>query len=200
VTEEERLTEIDRLVEEQKADDVPICTPESHPGVAYISLNAESNADDHNGGLPLLREDWMAGVEYDFDAMIETGDFDAPGEIMHAFRRPNRGYSLISLPHGTHNGYGNYGCRCARCRAANTAYLVPKMRERRNREQQARDLVECECGCGETFRPIPLGKRFVNYRHADRASKRRQRARMTPEARLNDNARLAGLAKRKVAA
>ncbi len=35
------------------------------------------------------------------------------------------------IPHGTHNGYANYGCRCDECRTATSAYQRMKRAERK---------------------------------------------------------------------
>lgn len=45
--------------------------------------------------------------------------------------RRARGLSMNDPRHGTHNGYGNWGCRCTRCRRGETAYNEAGKRMRR---------------------------------------------------------------------
>lgn len=42
----------------------------------------------------------------------------------------------IDIPHGTRSGYSDYGCRCDRCKEANTNY-ARRYRERRGQAKTA---------------------------------------------------------------
>ena len=90
----ETQTELDALIEAQKADDNETISPEFRGQVAFTEGLAN-----------------RIGMEMD-------------GEIVSYEERPPKGTVLIATAswHGTYGGYTRQGCRCDRCTCANTQY------------------------------------------------------------------------------
>lgn len=165
-----REQELELLIKEQQKDDATLVVyPEpGHPkGTSVIPLDKMTG---EKGKEPLA--DRICGVEYDLE------DGDDVGHIVTFFGGAQRGHSLRQIEHGTANGYGNQGCRCARCRRAATTYVVALQRKARRREQAARpDRVCASETCNNTFRPVPSTKLYCSKRCAWSEGKRRERER-----------------------
>jgi hypothetical protein len=159
VTEAERLAEIDRLVEEQRKDDTNHIEHEYMGRFRALSLDAS-----------VSESDWL-GVEIDGVTRIPVHDLNP-----RARRGMYCGGGLAQIPHGTMNGYKNYGCRCRPCTVAHTAYLVPKIRAYRQRKLDERPDRTCANEtCSNVFRPVPSTKVYCSHRCADTARKRVKR-------------------------
>ena len=91
----ETLSELDRLIAEQKYDDTETIRPE-FPGQQVPFTDGLANC---------------IGVEID-------------GEIVTHWPRPPKGTLLVGAAtwHGTYGGYTRRGCRCVPCTEANTEY------------------------------------------------------------------------------
>lgn len=138
-----RAEELELLIAEQRKDDTSVASPEPHKGLSLISLDSESNTQEHSGGLPSIREDYLVGEVYDFDAMIESGDYEAPGEVVGFIDvRPSRGYVMRQIRHGTTDGYGNRGCRCALCKRAFADYMLAYTHRTGRRKPMQQHLAE----------------------------------------------------------
>lgn len=123
--------ELEALIEDQRKDAATnTIWPEAHGRITLVPLNEEV-AGDSNGGLPTMRSDKLVGVTFDFDEMIEEGDYEMEGEVS-SFIPPyvSHGHWLRQIPHGTSGGYSNYGCRCALCSAANSAVCLSGRKRR----------------------------------------------------------------------
>ena len=176
-----RDEELALLIEEQRKDDTSIASPEPHKGLSFISLDSESSGE-HNGGLPAIREDYLAGEVYDFDAMIESGDYEAPGEIVGFIDvRPSRGYVMRIIKHGTWDGYSNRGCRCDRCKAAATAKQLEYMHRTGRSKPMAQHLAEiharAEAKPHGTETKYSYGCRCEECRDAAKAARKARRLR-----------------------
>lgn len=147
--------ELARLIEEQRKDDASTTIwPQVPPNHVSVPLDkAMEMSGTGSGGLPCIAGDFLVGETYDFEEMIDSGDYEAPGEICHAFIRPGSVSSLISIPHGTENGYTNLGCRCKRCTEANTVAtsrrkskrLVRKTPDHVHGSTNGYDNYNCRC-------------------------------------------------------
>lgn len=118
-----REEELELLIREQRKDDKSTQAPERHPGVHHFhTIRLDEALEDDGGGLPETLHDFIVGVEYDFDSLIEAGDYELQGEIVKGgiFSHAHRGAhgSRRPIKHGTRDGYTNRGCRCALCRRA----------------------------------------------------------------------------------
>jgi len=102
------MTELDELIEEQAKDDVHWIFPESSSGDA-LSLQFEN--------LKGTRMDsWGVGHVYDFEDMIECGDYERQPETVQSSFLP-KGRAFIAIKHGRIYSYFKLRCRCPECRA-----------------------------------------------------------------------------------
>ena len=114
--------ELEYLIAEQAADD----TYRLDPRGGDISLDAAADAIGY--------DPWDL-VDAAIDLGLEPAEVAYAGELVNTLR-PRRGDILVDpskTPHGTHNAYRNYKCRCPKCRAAWAAYV----RERRAAQRLA---------------------------------------------------------------
>ena len=150
--------EIKRLVDEQAKDDTYRIEHEYMGRFRTLSLSTGMNGD------------WLA---------VDIEGRRIPPHDINP--RPRRGMycggGLTQIPHGTYNGYKNYECRCPMCVRAGRKANIEYNKRWRKRQYETREPRECACGCGETFHPFPITKKFVNHVHADRECKRRKRLR-----------------------
>lgn len=157
MTEAERLAEIDLLIEQQRKDDTYIIEPQQFGRFKVLSLDREVfhsqlAARDINGRII---------TRHELDPRPRHGMF--------------RGGGLAQIPHGTMNGYKNYGCKCPSCTEAHTAYTAPRVQAYRKRKQDARpDRICANERCRKPFRPVPSTKLFCSYKCADATSRRRR--------------------------
>lgn len=95
-----------------------------------------------------------------------------------------RGYPGTKPPHGTSGRYSNHGCRCAKCRAANSEYHrsythrvgMHKPRDLYNAERKVAALLRDNHGT--ELRYTKHGCRCVECREASRVARARRRARV----------------------
>lgn len=151
-----RDEELALLIEEQRKDDTYEIEHEYMGRFRALSLDSE------------VYENWIA-VDIDGNRIL-------PHELNpHVRRGVWAGGALAQIPHGTYNGYNNYRCRCDKCVAAGRKANVEYNRRWRKRQYAARPMVECACGCGATFKPIPSTKRYATIQCVWRDAKRRER-------------------------
>jgi hypothetical protein len=101
-------------------------------------------------------------------------------------QKAHRTLPLDDSRHGTLNGYTNHGCRCDRCRQANTdACRAYKHRTGRNQPyaEWLATVEGCHAPHGTETRYVGGGCRCPECKQASAAARRHRRAQLSPEER-----------------
>lgn len=112
---------LDLLIAEQEADD----THRAHVPAAQVSLDAPvtdrtGGYDEGTVGSELLGYDPWGLVDAAIDLNIDPSALAYSGDLVSGIRLPG----LVDVRHGTLTGYRKQGCRCPKCRKANSEHVA----------------------------------------------------------------------------